>query len=108
MFTKLELKQLILTITMDFINVLSKPYLPELSPSPAYLHFMPHFTPEIGCDALTTSTATESVSNMVDKNVQILLTNLTISLMVDVLKCSTSSELTQFPPCQSSNFWQPE
>ena len=67
MFTKLELKQLILTITMDFINVLSKPYLPELSPSPAYLHSMPHFTPEIGCDALTTSTATGSVSNMVDK-----------------------------------------
>ena len=26
-------------------------------------HFMPHFTPEIGCDALTTSTATGSASN---------------------------------------------
>ena len=32
LFTKLELKQLILTFTMGFINVLSKPYLPELSP----------------------------------------------------------------------------
>ena len=67
MFTKLELKQLILTITMGFINVLSKPYLAELSPCPArsYLrHFMPHFTPEIGCDALTTSTV-GSLSNYV-------------------------------------------
>ena len=26
-------------------------------------HFMPHFTPEIGCDALTTSTAAGSASN---------------------------------------------
>ena len=65
---KLELKQLILTITMGFINVLSKPYLPD-SPSTgpgtdSYLdHFMPHFTPEIGCDALTTSSAAGSVLN---------------------------------------------
>ena len=68
---------------MGFINVLSKPYLPELSPSPAYLHFMPHFTPEIGCDALTTSMASGSVSNSVQK-----CTNnadkITISFLVEI------------------------
>ena len=69
---------------MGFINVLSKPYLPELSPSPAYLHFMPHFTPEIGCDALTTSTATGSVSNMVNGGQKCtnLIDKITLSFLV--------------------------